>query len=280
MTLPFSLQKFSSNGSNKEKIIRLLAERWPLSAKEILLKINKDYSTDVSYQAIHKILLELSNEKIIEKTGKEWKLKKEWLQKGEQFFKKSLDEYNGLINKYNITASFEGSKTFKFDNFSELAVKTAELLASKTLATNVDGYFICVMEFGWWTFKFKFEQLELLYRMVKNCPNSKNIIRKDTSFGRWIIDQYNKVNAISAPIGTQVDIDEELFVQGNYIIEVNISEEGKKIIEKYWNKWKSINDLFKEFGLKEEPKIEATVKITKNPEMAKFMRKELERYFQ
>ncbi len=279
MTSFFSLQKFSANGSTKEKIIHLLAERWPLSAKEILLKINKDYSTDISYQAIHKVLLELNNEKIIEKMGKEWKLKKEWLQKGELFFKKSLDEYNGVLNKFNITTPFEGSKTFKFDNFSELCVKTAELLASKTLATNGDGYFICVMEYGFWTFKFKFEQLELLYRMIKNCPKSKNIIRKDTPFGRWIQEQYTKVNGVSAPIGTKIDLEEDLFVQGDYIIEVNISEEGKKIIEKYWNKWKSINDLFKEFGLKEEPKIESTVKITKNPEMAKFMRKELEKYF-
>ena len=166
MTPSISLQKFSLNSSSKEKIIQLLSEHWPLSTKEIHLKINKDYSTDVSYQAIHKMLLELNNEKIIEKTGKEWKLKKEWLLKGELFFKKSLDEYNGLLNKYNITSPFEGSRTFKFDNFSELCVKTAELLASKILAKNGDGCFICVLEYGWWTFKFKFEQLELLYRMV------------------------------------------------------------------------------------------------------------------
>ena len=243
------------------------------------MKINKDYSTVISYQAIHKLLIELNNEKIIEKIGKEWKLKKEWLQQGEQFFKKSLDEYNGLLNKYNITVPFEGNKTFKFDNFTELCVKTAELLESKTLATNGNGCFICVLEYGWWAFKFKFEHLELLYRMIKNCPTSKNIIRKDTPFGRWVREQYNKVNAISAPIGTKIDLEEDLFVQGDYIIEVNISTEGKKMIEKYWSKWKNINDLFKDFGLKEEPKIEATVKITKNAEMANFMRKDLEKYF-
>ena len=75
-------------------------------------------------------------------------------------------------------------------------------------------------------------------------------------------------------------LDEDLEIQGDYIIEVKYDTTTKEIIEKYYKKWKNTEDAFKEFGLKEEPKVHATVRITKNPELAKFMKKQImEKYF-
>lgn len=280
MNETISLLKFSvNNSSNKEKIIHLLSVKWPLSTKEIYEQLKKEYGVESSYQAVHKTIFELEEQNMIEKVEKDWKIKNEWLQKGGQFFNNALEKYSGTINRYEIPVNFDGTLAFEFDSFTDLCVRTAELLESKILAKNSDAYFICVMEYGWWTFKFRFQDLYILFTTLLKCPNSKNIIRKDTPFGRWIREQYLVVKGVCAPIGTNVDIEEDVFVQGDHIIEVKIPEEGKKIIEKYWNKWASINDTLMDFGLKEEPKIHTTVKITKNPQLATFMRKELEKYF-
>ncbi len=273
-----TIARFSLNGSStKEKIIHLLAEKFPLHSKEVHAKLMTDYSTGVTYQAVHKLLQELESEK---KTEKGWKLKKEWILEGHEFFKNTLEKHAGTLNRYDIPKNFEGTLTFEFDSFTDYPVKTAELLASKQLAKDGDGYFICVLEYAYWSFKFRFEHLQLLLSVTKNCPGCKIIVRKDNPFGRWVVEQYKRINAICAPIGAKVEIDEELFVQGDYIIETKISEDGKKTLEHYWNKWKNINDLFLDFSLKEDPKICSTVKITKNPRLAEFLRKELQKYFE
>lgn len=265
--------------STRELIVSLLAQKWPLSVKQIHFQLKKDYSTPVTYQAVHKLLIGLEKEQITVRNGSQWQLNSSWLQHQETFFQQALQRYSGNKNKYDFDPRFEGTQTFEFDSFTDLCVETAKLLASRKLNPKAEPFW-CVLEYGWLSFKFNFGHLELLYTMVKNCPKSRNIIQKKTSFGEWIWKQYQRVGGIGAPIGTHIGMREDIFIQGDYIIEVQISKEGKKVIEQYWNKWKNLNDLFKDFGLKKEPKIESTVKITKNPQLASFMKNELEKYFQ
>lgn len=281
MTETLSLAKFSLNNStNKEKIVHILSQKWPLSTKQVFEQLTKEYSTEISYQAVHKSLTELENEKTIEKEQKGWKLKKEWLQKGEQFFQKSLEKYNGAINRYDIPANFEGTLTFEFDSFTDFCVKTAELFTSKLLTGETDSKITVVSEYGYWPIKFNFDHFGLLYKMMKNCPKSKFLMKKDTSFGRWILKQYERTGIVCAPIGTKVDMQDDLIIQGNNLLEINFSEKSKEIIQKYWIKWNNINDALIDFGLKKEPEMRIKVKITKNSNLAEFLNKGLEKYFE
>jgi hypothetical protein len=265
-------------GSTKDLIVALLSHEWPLTAKEIFRRTQKESDSAVSYQAVHKVLGELEDNFIVEKLGRSYALNTEWIQKSKDFFTQMDTSYKNKIGKYEIDPNFEGTTTFKFTSFTDLCVTTAKLLTSLVLTTPEDKGFICTMEYGWWAFKFRFEHLALLFTMVKNNPKATGIIRKDTPFGRWIGSQYTRVGGCSAPVGTKVPIDNDVFVQGDCIIEVEFSDETKKMFEQYYNKWHNLEDNFKEFGLKEEPRIDATVKITRNPSMAKFMKNELEKY--
>ncbi|MBU2100373.1 hypothetical protein KKG83_03800 [Candidatus Micrarchaeota archaeon] len=261
--------------STKQKIIDLLSNEYPLPAKSIHSRLQRLYSTEISYQGVHKLLKEMEDHKIIERKKQEYLLSIEWIQKSKKTLENVEKKY--LQNqKIVIPEDFAGSIEIEFDSLTDLAVSTAELLMSRQLVRNSDDQsFICTFEYGWWTFKFKFEHLKLLLEMAKANPKPKNIIRNKTPFGKWIREQYGKVGGIGAPIGTKVDIDEELFVQGDCLIEVKYSEETKKIIEHYFNKWKSLDDSFKEFGLKPEPKTHSVMRITRNPEMANFWRNHL-----
>lgn len=281
MTDTLLLPRFSlNNASSKEKIIHLLAESTPITTKQVAEKLKTDYSVDISYQGVHKILQELESENTIEKTGSNWKLRKEWLEKGQEFFGKALEKQNGQKNRYNIKPDYEGTQTFEFDSFTEFCTRTADIFANKRLQQNNNEYIVCVSEYGFWPIKFNFDHFELLYSMVKNFPKSKYIMQNDTSFGRWILEQYKKVGVTCAPIGTKVAVDEDILIQGSYIFQIKFSEDGKKTIAQYWNKWKSINDTMKDFGLVPDPKINVTVQLTKNPAMAKLLRNELEKYFE
>ncbi len=273
------LESIAAEKSTKDQLISVLSQKWPLTTKQMHFSLQRQFAAKITYQAVHKLLSKLEHEKIVSKNKNAWQLDSAWLQKQSTFFQQTIQKYAGNKNRYNFDPSFEGTQTFEFDNWTDLNVQTAELLSSHKLNPKTEPFY-CVLEYGWWTFKFQFEQLELLYNMIRNCPNTRYLIQKKTPFGEWIGKQYRRVGGIGVPVGTNIGMKEDFFVQGDYIIEASTSEKGKKIIEHYWNKWHSLNDLFKEFGLKKEPKIESTVKITKNPQLAAFMKKELEKYFE
>lgn len=272
------LRLHPESASTKQKIIDLLSNEYPLTAKKIHLKLQKLYSAEISYQGVHKILKEMEIQKVIEKKKNEYLLSIDWIQKSKKVLEKVEQKY--LQNsKIIIPEDFSGSIEIEFDSITDLCVSTTELLLSRKLATDKPD-FICTLEYGWWPFKFKFEHFHLLYRMVKANPGCKNIIRKKTPFGEWVRKEYNKIGAISAPLGTKIDFAEDLFVQGDSIIQISFDKDTKATIEKCYNKWSSLEGAFIDFALKEEPKIHATMRITKNPELAEYLRKQLNKVFE
>lgn len=229
---------------------------------------------NITYQAVHKALLELENEHILTKHENAWQLNPAWLDSQENFIRQTRQKYAGNKNKYNIDLNYDGPQVFEFDNFTDVCVETAKLFMNQKLAQHKEPFY-CIMEYGWWPLKFKFEHLELLRNMIVSCPNTVGVIQKKTNYSNWIVKQYERIGGIQAPIGTDMQINEDIFVQGDYIIQVNISSDGKKIIDKLWKKWKNLEDCFREFGLKKEPKMEIRVIVTKNPTMARFMREQI-----
>lgn len=267
------------NASTKQKIMSVLGERWPLMAKQVFDRLQREYGASISYQGVHKIIKELESDKVIDRKKDGYQLSIDWIQKSKKTFEDVEKRYL-QHGKIKLPENFQGAIEIEFDNFTDMCVSTAELLLSRQLARDSEQpNFICTMEYGWWTFKFRFEHLKLLHSMITRNPRSKNIIRTKTPYGEWIRKQYSRAGGVGAPIGTRIDIDEDVFIQGDCIIEVKFDEKTKKLFENYYNKWKDIEDMYREFGLREEPKIHAIMRITKNPEMAKFLRKQMEKVF-
>jgi len=271
MAINSLLAQFNS-GSVKDQIINLLTQS-RLTIKEIYQEISKNRS--ISYQAVHKAIVELEKMSVLEKSGREYSINNEWVDSSIKALNQIKSTYIDRTKKIRIDKETEKPQIFKFTSFSVLCVSIAELLRDRVLVKSEDKRCISTLEYGWFPFKFKFGDFFTLMEMVKNNPAGINIIRKDTPFGRWIHAQYTRINAICAPIGTEVDIDEDLFVYGEYLIEIKFSEDSKKIFEKYYNKLHNMEDVFKEFALRKEPEMNITVIITKNPQLAGFLNKKL-----
>ena len=72
-------QLISKSKSTKDIIIAILSSEWPLSEKKIYNKAIREHSLNISYQAVHKLLLQLLDDKVLEKQGKEYSLSKDWI---------------------------------------------------------------------------------------------------------------------------------------------------------------------------------------------------------
>ena len=63
----------------KEKIIVLLASEFPLTVKDLKLKIKSNFNVSVSYQSVHKELNHLISDEIIINDNKKYLLNVEWI---------------------------------------------------------------------------------------------------------------------------------------------------------------------------------------------------------
>ncbi|MBT4192669.1 MAG: hypothetical protein HOE11_05150 [Candidatus Diapherotrites archaeon] len=267
------LSQFAPN-SLKGEIIESISQEPQLSAKQIhsRVKINKD----VSYQAVHKALTELEQGNIIQKDGREYSINPEWV----DILIKRLNQiklnHTGKIEKIKLNKNSAIPQVYKFTSVSDVSVTIAQLLNSNILTHNKDLTIIGVFNYGWFSLKSTVKDFIALAKVLANNPNAIAIIQNNTPFGRWILKQYQKINIKCLPIGTKVAMKEDLFINGDYLIEVKLTKETKQIIEKIYNKISNIEQLFKEFALRKEPEMDITVTITKNPSMARFLRHEFE----
>lgn len=63
----------------RETIISILSREFPLSIKKIYNKVKREHSLNVTYQAVFKIIKEMLDDNILEKSEKEYKLNINWI---------------------------------------------------------------------------------------------------------------------------------------------------------------------------------------------------------
>ncbi len=111
---------FGESLSTKDLIISNLIDEWPLTAKQLFNRLSKQGGQKVTYQAVHKMLVQLAKEEIVVKQGSGYYLSKEWIEK----IKKFSDNLSAIYSSEKSIPpnySFEKPVFLTFNNFSEVA---------------------------------------------------------------------------------------------------------------------------------------------------------------
>ncbi len=66
-------------GSTKDLVISVLSKEWPLTSKEIHNRVIKAFASPVSYQAVHKVISQLVDQKILVKADYKYLVNPQWL---------------------------------------------------------------------------------------------------------------------------------------------------------------------------------------------------------
>ena len=80
------------SGTARDRILTVLSKRFPLTAKQIFSELKKEFGSNVSYQAIHKLLSQLAEERVIVREEKNYFLNREWIKQVKNFGS-SLEDY-------------------------------------------------------------------------------------------------------------------------------------------------------------------------------------------
>jgi hypothetical protein len=106
-----------------ENIINLLGTSWPLSLKEISAQLHKYSESKVTYQAIHKQVKQLVEEKVLEKGDNKYKINVDWIKKEKDYFAYLEDCY---LNKRDIFVEIQ--KTGFISHSFNFSVELGKLL--------------------------------------------------------------------------------------------------------------------------------------------------------
>ena len=85
MLLVISPGQVNGEGKVKDAIVNVLRNEWPLSLKEIYFAVIKNYSLNVSHQAVHKALKKLVENKVLVKQERRYCLNIAWIREIKQF---------------------------------------------------------------------------------------------------------------------------------------------------------------------------------------------------
>ncbi len=103
----------SAGADARDGIIMLLAQKWPLTAKEIHNEIRKIRLNPITYQGVHKNLKQLSSEEIVVYSERKYSLDTKWIANLKKFSENTLKAYcrtaGGRKIEIGIGSSVENS---------------------------------------------------------------------------------------------------------------------------------------------------------------------------
>lgn len=276
--MSFTLPDLQANTA-KERVVSVLSRRFPLTAKQVFHGLKTEFGVNTSYQATHKLLNQMLEERTIVKTGQNYSLNREWISKVKKlgtslenyYFRNSSRNYleelekNGAVNISLIgileTASFLINGFFRLPNPGKKA----------NIALWKNVYSIVGLS-------------EDHYTGLKNTlPGWHAISSEDSPVNRMFaqaLEKYGmKVKLGVKEVATSLN---DTFVCGDYVGIIWYPPKFRAL----WDEQNSVPKNFNEFDLQHhlkmmvDEKAEISMVITKNPVLAEQIREKYMAYFE
>ena len=270
MPVSLTIPNLGSHGlSTKDAIISILGLRWPLAVKQIHRIAVQEYAVSASYQAVHKMLVQLVEEGLILKNESGYSLNPDWIKKIKSFGDR-LDKvystgrsFSDFQNKDIVNLYFENFidmarfiiHTFhgEFPNFGNTPKVAMMWHAWMPIGANEDDY----------------TQLKKIFEIPYY-----GLYRGNTPLDIFANQMLVKLGKKSLQ---KVDYpaDGDILVQGDYVAQVFYSTDFKKKIDHIFKKTKSVENfnMVEIFGVYAE-KNPVKVVISRNPSLAESLREE------
>jgi len=259
----------------KGKVIEILSENSDLTAKQIYNKLQRNYATNCTYQALHKTLKQMTLENILLKEKSMYSINSVWANNFKKSAEQLVDKISTKENKINLKEMKDGeSKQLQFKGILEIGWFLINQLMIAPNPSKKPGIAL-------WRFCYSVVGLEEkhLTSLKKACKENQWYVfvqeknKLDQMFGKTLLSYGMKNIKYAVPCATPLS---DKMIIGDYIAEITYPSFFRKL-------WAIQNRLPKkviEFNLAKhllymrelQPAIEVT--ITKNPKMAEEYQKQ------
>ena len=260
------------SSSSKEAIIQILAERQPLTAKEIHNSMKRIGKNGHTYQATHKAIKEMVGQEVLVEVDKKYSINGKWVE-GISDFSKSIKEE--LIEKTGTNGETEIRVFDSFIGFGQFIIND---FFHKYPDPEGKGC-VCLWNHAYplagMVSKEEHEALKELFS--KNINYS--ICNSNTCLDKLTMDYLKKLGKRTA-LNKNSSAKLDTFIIGNYVMQVYFPKNLEQEMDQLYNDIKSEKDLdmqkLFEFGSK---KHEIKALIFKNQELADSLREEARKLF-
>ncbi|MFH1586660.1 MAG: hypothetical protein ABID38_02290 [Candidatus Diapherotrites archaeon] len=262
------LPKIGQPKTTRDAVISILSQEWPLSAKQIYNKLQRENGFAVSYQAAHKILKELEKEKIICVDELAYSINPEWVERIGNFAKMMQESFASFSNG-------SGSNNFYLDsiyNLDSFMVELAEKIMSPERQT------FCIYWSHFWIPLFQKETYRRMREMIE-ASDSYGISKSSTVLDQWC-EKFWTSSKVRMKCGIDLNTP-DFIVYGDFVIQVYYPKEIIKELDKIYSSCNNISefDMSSMFENVFEKKTKIPITINQNPELAKQLRGKMLGYF-
>lgn len=259
----------------KAAIIKKLSHSWPITAKAMVLVLQREFGIEITYQGVHKALTQLEEEKIIEKGEKGYQLDQSWIQSVSQISQSIAQNYSQNepldFNKEIIQLKFNnwvnagrfGAFTFKdeFPNPEGKPIITCwmHVWPVSTVSAEESRQLVAQAE----------REKGGLYCL---CPNNTPL---DQLFADWI-GKLGRKNIL----GANYQLNHDYIIKGDYIAQVYYEEEFRTKIDKFYKKNTDLKNIdYHKLQEIATEKTEIQIIVIKNKELAQQLREAVFNHF-
>lgn len=282
MELSPNLPNIKKN-STKDLIIKILSYEWPLPIKKLKSLLKKEYSLSLSYQSIYQNLNELIEKEIVEKKDNEFLLNMDWIEQIQEFGKAVEQTYKG--NRKIIGTEIQSTQLtfksayelFKFilemisnhlDTFSDEDKKTGDIQLAFAQQTHLFSPFVAS---------------KADYKLIKKFSQYGSVYyacKSDSMIDKMLANFYKSFNA-KVKLGVDVASDSDIFVIGDWVIQIFFPTTVKKDIAKIYSSTKDILslDIVKFYWNLGHQSQDLEVLLNKNPTLSSQIRERILNYF-
>ncbi len=274
--VPDKVLSFSPGSTRvRDRLLIILSQEFPLSTKELFNRIRRD-GQEVTYQAVHKVVQELVQEKIVEKEGKGVRLSKNWISQVKDYAV-AVDMMYTKGHNYHLPTKIDKPVKIVIEDLSTYVTWMAENFRDGKFTGGKPAPIFGMFYHAVWPLRFNFMDFELLRQMTTNCP-TKGISVCDMPLDKWICKHYKLGGVAQFKTGIQIDLQDDYFANGEMVIRVEFSPETRKYMDKIYSKIGDLKELFNFYFLNEKKNESTRIEITieRNPTMAKMIQNQVE----
>lgn len=240
----------------KEKIIVLLASEFPLTVKDLKLKIKSNFNVSVSYQSVHKELNHLMTDEIIINDNKKYLLNVEWIKQVGLFSDLIVSNYTSQkkhsINKLLELKNDGDSLSFDFESYAQLDNYFLELLDYFNEFFEKDKTLLMHYTHSWWPLLYPLREKQVVGKLKSRfygIHGAKTVIDKycaDYNSKIGLINFYTKSETMHWNVNVMGDLIFSFYGDANINKEIHDFFENNKDFKSF--DLKKLTDIIEKKG--------------------------------
>ncbi|MFH1443702.1 MAG: hypothetical protein ABIG96_06725 [Candidatus Micrarchaeota archaeon] len=259
----------------KSQILSVLGREWPLSAKEIYNRIHAQAGESITYQGVHKAILQLAGDAVLTKTHSKYSISSDWIESIKKFGEELDSAFKGQRSIHLAEIGPNSSVQLVFDSMIEYFYWLLEELAANQLENGAEeGAFI--ISYHPWPItnlsKYQFDKLRKFLSAGKHFIACKG----NSSLDKTLISLWKSAGT-TAKLKAECSKNCDMLGYRDYVVQLFLPKNTKNALSRIFNARESQNGraLSNLYSLMYEKAEPVNVLVSRNPDLARQLREEV-----